>query len=168
MDSNNLKNITQQQIDALDAAIRGALSAGVFLQNLKPSDRTRLARVGKKNEPFADRSIVLAKQAPGLLTRQYTQESIEGVKGSREALLALSSLLALLKRSVDDTALLFSAELYTTALSIYETAKRLGPGSGHEELVNQLRELKRRRSKKVPAPAPAPAPAQTTGAPAQG
>lgn len=159
-ENQNLNKIGQEQIDALDAAVRAVVSAGTFLQNLKPQDRSRGARLGKRNEPFAARALVLAKQDARLVARQLAVEDIEAAKSRRETLLALSSLLAHVKQGVDDTALLFGSEFYGSALAVYETAKRFGPGAGHEELLGELRALKKRRPKKPTAPPLAPTPAE--------
>ncbi len=148
-------SINPQALAALDSAIRAALTAGAFLQTLDPAERKRSARLGKRNEPFVARSITLGNQAPDLVVRQISLEELNTTKSNREALLALSGLLAQLKQGVDDTALLLGAKTYGDSLSIYETAKRFGRASGYAEAVNELRSLKRKPRIKTAAASPA-------------
>jgi hypothetical protein len=138
------------------AAVRGALETIrqklPFLMGLDPEARRSLPRMGDKSRAFVRKSLEVANQNPGMLPRAFNLEEFGRDVALDEALLPIAEAVRQLAEMIEDTQTALRSDAYLAALTVYQSAKRAGKGTGLDGAVD---DLGRRFIRKSGATAPA-------------
>lgn len=128
------KNDQKEVIDAI-ATIQQKLS---FLINLSPDERRSLPKLGDKTRIFVQKAMEVVNQNSEFLPRSFEvanmQREVELYEGLYPILLAVAKLHEL----VDDTYMAAGNEAYTSARTVYSSAKVNGRGMGVDAVVYDL------------------------------
>jgi hypothetical protein len=127
-----------------------------FLIGLDPETRRALPRMGDKSRAFVRKCLEVANQNPGMLPRVFDLEEFNRDVALAEAILPIAQSIEQLAELIQDTHTAVRSDAYLAALTVYQSAKLAGKGTG---LDGVLDELGRRFVHKSGAAAPAPSPA---------
>lgn len=126
-----------------------------FLMGLDPDARRSLPRMGDRSESFVRKCQEIANQNPGMLPRTFDLDEFNRDVALAEAIFPISQALDQLSELVNDTETAVRSDAYTAALTVYQSAKLAGKGSG---LDGALDDLGRRFAHKSGALPPGPTP----------
>jgi hypothetical protein len=112
--------------------------------------------MGDRSRAFVRKCLEVANQNPGMLPRAFDLEEFGRDVALDEALLPIAESIRKLAELVDDTHLGVRSDAYLAALTVYQSAKHAGKGTG---LEGALDELGRRFVRKSGATPPAVPPA---------
>lgn len=124
MSTNQLSvEITQEKSDAVDQLLNDLLVEMDFLVSLSIAGKKRLAKMGRKNVDFVNRSLRHAGGSTQFLPSFVTVEEFKKDIDLAVWLRKLEKRLDMLADSVKDTAILAEAEAFTAARYFYSAVK---------------------------------------------
>ena len=133
LDNNISIEFTAAQIAAIDTAltsIENALAGKVV--NLTPTDRKQFGKINNKRENWVTKVRNYISQMPDIKPSYLNLGEHDKDIAARNALMPRLNRMAAIKRSMEDTAMLLSSDLYNNSLGVYgnvkEMSKRNVPG----------------------------------------
>ena len=142
--------------DAVLAAIALIREKLPFLQDLTPTERRDLPKLGDKSVGFVQHADTLTRHDDSFLPRSFDLPEFQSDAALFEALAPIRAALMQLAELVDDTTILVGSEAYVAALVIYQNARTNGQGEGFDELLDELSRRFARRTKKPEEPGTKP------------
>jgi hypothetical protein len=109
-----------------------------FLVDLSPAERRGVPKMGNDRRSFVEESLVLAQQDDSYLPRSFEVADMERDWNLDGSLMPIEMEITQLAEMVSDTRILVGAELYTSALVVYSSAKRNGRGASLDRFVDML------------------------------
>ena len=106
--------------------------------------------MGDKSRAFVGSALQLATQDDSYLPRSFDVAEMRKDVELAEALYPISVALKQLTEFVDDTYIQVGSEAYTSALVVYQSAKRNGQGAALDGLLDALGQRFARKSKAPP------------------
>lgn len=142
--------------DAVLAAIALITSKLPFLDDLTPTERRDLPKLGDKSAGFVHHADVLARQDDSFLPRNFDLPEFQSDAALFAALAPIRAALMQLTEKVDDTTMLVGSEAYVAALIVYQNAQLNGRGEGFDTLLDELSRRFARKTRKPDAPSTKP------------
>jgi len=102
------------------AEIESALNRGT---SLRPKDRQKLVKLGRKTTQFVQRVIEMTGQNPELVPAYIDREAMESNYQVYNQMLTISHVIEQVKRKVDDMKLLSGSNAHLAGLSCYKSIK---------------------------------------------
>ena len=149
----SLSDVDRDAVLAAIALIREKLP---FLQDLTPTERRDLPKLGDKSVGFVHHADTLTRHDDSFLPRSFDLPEFQSDAALFEALAPIRAALMQLAELVDDTTILVGSEAYVAALVIYQNARTNGQGEGFDELLDELSRRFARRTKKPEEPGTKP------------
>ena len=142
--------------DAILAAVALITSKLPFLDDLTPTERRDLPKLGDKSAGFVHHADVLARQDDSFLPRNFDLPEFQSDAALFAALAPIRAALIQLTEKVDDTTMLVGSEAYVAALIVYQNAQINGQGEGFDQLLDELSRRFARHAKKPATPSTTP------------
>jgi hypothetical protein len=157
-----LSNEDQQ---AVLAAIDTILGKMPFLIDLSTTDRMSMAKLGDKTKAFVGKAIEVATHNNEMFSAGFVQE-LQKDSTLLEVIGPIRVAVDALQKKIDDTTMQIGGEIFAAARTVYSVTKTPYGNAVLREVSNDLSQ-RFSRSKPSPAPAPpipapAPAPAAST------
>ena len=144
------------------ATIRASLPS---LRNLNEDERTRLQRMGLRNESFSMGIIEVARLHPQAVPAGIDMAALERDIVAREQLLPLLRELQALTKLIEDTIELCGCDIFEGARALYKTLQVTGELYGLSEVIAELGRRFAMPPRKKAAPAPEAPSSGTTPTP---
>jgi hypothetical protein len=140
--------LSQDDMDAIAAAIETIQKRLPFLVDLMASERSELPKMGNKTRSFVANALEVANLNSDFLPRSFDLDEMRRDVQLFENLNRILMSLTQLQDMVDDTCMLAGSEAYTAALTVYNYAKTTAANTnGMEPIVNDMREHFRKTRK---------------------
>jgi hypothetical protein len=130
-----LSETDHQEVMAAIATIQQKLS---FLVNLSPEERRTLPKLGDKTRIFIQKAMEVVDRHADFLPRSFDITQMRREVGLYEGLYPILLSLTQLHELVEDTYLIAGTEAYTSARTVYRSAKSNGRGIGIDAVVEEL------------------------------
>jgi hypothetical protein len=127
-----------------------------FLVGLDEDQRTRLARLGLRNETFSLQVIETARQNPGAVPALIDLAGLLRDVDAREKLLPILIQMQTLTTLLEDTMILLGVDIYNGARAIYKTLQVVGDANGLSEILADLGKRFEKKSKQTETPGSSP------------
>ncbi|MBW4658292.1 MAG: hypothetical protein KME15_06430 [Drouetiella hepatica Uher 2000/2452] len=128
-----------------------------FLINLSQDERRSLPRMGDKTRVFIQKTMEVANQNSDFLPRSFEVANMQREVELYEELYPILLAIAKLHELVEDTYMTAGNEAYTSARTVYSSAKVNGRGIGVDAVVDDLgRRFSRKPRKSSPESKSAP------------
>jgi len=101
-----------------------------FLISLSPDDRRALSKYGDRSRAFVQKSLELAELHPDFLPRNFSVEEMRKDVVLYDQLARVLQALSVLNEKIGDTHQQAGSEAYSSALTIYNSAKNAGADLG--------------------------------------
>lgn len=138
MDNNVSATLSQEDIDAVMAAIETIRSRMPFLLSLSTDERRSMAKLGDKSRAFVDRAAEVANQYSDLLPRSFDLQEMKRDVELFEQLQSIQLALRSLSEQVESTTFAAGADAYAAALVVYQAVRYQGKGTELEAVVDDL------------------------------
>ena len=149
-------SLSEADRDAVLAAIALIESKLPFLEDLTPTERRDLPKLGDKSVAFVQHADTLTRHDDSFLPRSFDLPEFQGDAALFEALAPIRLALMHLTEKVDDTTMLVGSEAYVAALIIYQNAQINGQGEGFDALLDELSRRFARHTSKPAKPGTKP------------
>jgi hypothetical protein len=123
---------------AVKAALETIRQKLPFLIGLDPDARRSLPRMGDKSRAFVRKCLEVANQNPGMLPRAFDLEEFGRDVALDEALIPIAESVRQLAEMLDDTHTAVRSDAYLAALTVYQSAKLAGKGTGLDGALDEL------------------------------
>jgi hypothetical protein len=143
--------LTQQEIEDIITALKAIREQLPFLVGLSTPERRQLAKMGRKAQTFAVRSIDMAVQYNEVMPRHLNVEAARRDIALFEALNPILQAVSHLRELLEDTQMLAGSEAYAAARLAYNAAKVSGKNQGLDDILEELSQ-QFRRPRKVQSP----------------
>jgi hypothetical protein len=130
--------LSSEDVAAINAAIETVRQKMPFLMGLDPEARRSLPRMGDKSRAFVRKSLEVADQNPGMLPRAFDLEEFRRDVALDEALIPIAEAIRKLAELIDDTNTGVRSDAYLAALTVYQSAKQVGKGTGLDGALDEL------------------------------
>jgi len=150
-------SLSEQDVAAVKQALEAIRSKLPFLRGLDPETRKILPRMGDRSRGFVRKCQEVANQNPGMLPRAFDLDEFNRDIALGEALMPIVQLVDQLAELLADTQTAVRSDAYLAALTVYQSAKIAGKGTG---LDGSLDELGRRFVRKSGTATNGPSPNQ--------
>lgn len=139
--------LTPQDIESIIAALKTIQDQLPFLVGLSTQERRQLAKMGRKSQTFAVRSLDMAMQHSDLMPRHLNVEEARRDIALFEALNPILQAVNHLRELLEDTQMLAGSEAYAAARLAYNSAKVSGKKLGLDDVMDDLSKQFRRSRK---------------------
>jgi len=154
MNENRVSGVlSSEDVAAINAAIETVRQKMPFLMGLDPEARRSLPRMGDKSRAFVRKSLEVADQNPGMLPRAFDLEEFRRDVALDEALIPIAEAIRKLAELIDDTNTGVRSDAYLAALTVYQSAKQVGKGTGLDGALDELGRRFVRKTAGTAAPA---------------
>lgn len=123
-------SLKSEDVAAIKAALDAIRQRLPLLRGLDPEARRSLLRMGDKSRTFVRKCFEVANQNPGMLPRAFDLDEFGRDVALDEALLPITQSIRQLAEMVDDTNTAVRSDAYLAALTVYQSAKLAGKGTG--------------------------------------
>lgn len=130
--------LSSEDVAAVKAALETVRQKLPFLIGLDPEARRSLPRMGDKSRTFVVKCLELANQNPGMLPRAFDLDEFRRDVALDEALLPVAEAIRQLAEVVEDTQTGVRSDAYLAALTVYQSAKLAGKGTGLDGALDDL------------------------------
>jgi hypothetical protein len=145
--------LSSEDVAAVKAAVETVRQKLPFLIGLDPEARRSLPRMGDKSRAFVRKCLEVANQNPGMLPRAFDLEEFGRDVALDEAMLPIAESIRQLAEMVDETHTAVRSDAYLAALTVYQSAKHAGKGTGLDGALDELGRRFVRKSGGAPSPA---------------
>lgn len=135
----------QKEVMQAIATIQQTLS---FLINLSQEERRSLPKLGDKTRIFIQKAMEVVNQNSEFMPRSFEVANMQREVDLYEGLYPILLAIAKLHELVDDTYVAAGNEAYTSARTVYSSAKVNGRGMGVDAVVDELGQRFSRKSRK--------------------
>lgn len=140
-------DLSQEQRDAVMAAITTIQQNLPFLIDLGADERQGMVKFGDRNRSFVIKSLEVANQNPDILPGNFDLAEMQKDVGLVESLYPIHQALTTLFDKINDTYFAAGSEAYSAALHVYTYAKAANMVTGSLESV--LDDLGKRFARKA-------------------
>jgi hypothetical protein len=144
--------LSSGDVAAIKASLEAVRQKLPFLTGLDPEARRTLPRMGDKSRAFVRKCLEVANQNPGMLPRAFELEEFGRDVALDEELLPIAESIRQLAEMIDDTHIGVRSDAYLAALTVYQSAKRAGKGTGLDGALDELGRRFVRKSGAVASP----------------
>lgn len=130
--------LAQSDRDEIMAAIATIRKKLPFLMDLSAEERKTLTKMGDKSQSFVTMALEIATQNQDYLPRSFEVEEMRKDVELYEQLRPIVVALAQLQQLVEVTSTIVGSEAMTAALTVYNSAKTHGQGSGLEVILKEM------------------------------
>ena len=154
MNENRVSGVlSSEDVAVINAAIETVRQKMPFLMGLDPEARRSLPRMGDKSRAFVRKSLEVADQNPGMLPRAFDLGEFRRDVALDEALIPIAEAVRKLAELIDDTNTGVRSDAYLAALTVYQSAKQVGKGTGLDGALDELGRRFVRKTAGAAAPA---------------
>lgn len=148
MSDNRLNaTLSPEQRAAVEQALQTLRDNLSFLQDLSPTERQDLFKMGARSEAFVRAALDVARQNPDILPRSFDVDAFADDVALYDALRDVHLSLQQLFEHVDDTRMLAGAEAMAAARLVYHYAKGAPAGAALDGAAAAMSERFARRRK---------------------
>jgi hypothetical protein len=130
--------LSQSDRDEIMAAIALIRAKLPFLMDLSADERRALNKMGDKSETFVRTALEIATQNQDYLPRAFDVEELRKDIELYEQLRPLVLALSQLQHLIEVTSMVVGSEAMGGALTVYNSAKVHGKGTGLEAIVKEM------------------------------
>jgi len=137
-------SLSQEDIDAIMAAVQTIKDKLPFLIALTPEESRSLPRLGDKSRAFVSKAVELANSRSEILPGVFDLEEMRQDLELFEALYPIQMALTQIQELIADTTAVAGSEAYTAARMVYNFARNTGMNGELEPFIEDLSKRYRR------------------------